>query len=405
MEPYRFEDALTGKTVACTYPGLRAWVVEDAPASAGDRAAAGGGADADAAGAHGAGAGAGGEGAGAPAACTALFCPGCSLVNYALPLVRSVYDLLAQAGRVDGMSLLCCGKILSFEPDGQRVRAEFERQMCDHVVRAGVRRIVAACPNCVAALRAALSRDERTADVQVVVLPQELANMGYRIDEGVLRRMVAAEAPVAPEDVAVCVHDSCPDRSTGEFADGTRALLPGGVLVETAHVRNRSFCCGSLVRAAGKLEAADKQARRHGEEAEAAGAAAVVTACVSCAFQLSTAQRAVPVFHYLELLYDWRVDWAHADQYMKLRFLFDAEPPAEAGNRAFVGLEGACGAEDAGAGVGLRDAGAGSQGTADAAAGAMSGVDADAEGAALAPAGDEGGASGSAPAERDGADG
>ena len=62
-------------------------------------------------------------------------------------------------------------------------------------------------------------------------------------------------------------------------------------------------------RAAGKLEAADKQARRHGEEAEAAGAAAVVTACVSCAFQLSTAQRAVPVFHYLELLYDWRVDW------------------------------------------------------------------------------------------------
>ena len=317
MEPY-VSKTPDRQTVACTYPGL------DAPAA---------------------------KGACAPAAGPSLFFPAAR--SSTTPCPGESCTTCCAAGRVDGMSLLCCGKILSFEPDGQRVRAEFERQMCDHVVRAGVRRIVAACPNCVAALRSALARDARTADVQVDTLPQELANMGYRIDEGVLRRMVAAEAPVAPEDVAVCVHDSCPDRSTGEFADGTRALLPGGVLVETAHVRNRSFCCGSLVRAAGKLEAADKQARRHGEEAEAAGAAAVVTACVSCAFQLSTAQRAVPVFHYLELLYDWRVDWAHADQYMKLRFLFDAEPPAEAGNRAFVGLEGA---DDGRRGV--RDAGA-----------------------------------------------
>ncbi len=349
METYRFEDALTGKTVACSYPGLQAWAVEDTTdeVDAAETDMATGAmsaeigkdampeafsedsevadADAGAVDAH--------------MACPSLFFPGCSLINYGLPLVKAVYDLLAEAGRVEGLSLLCCGKILSYEPDGQRVRAEFEQQMREHVVRAGVRRIVAACPNCVAALRAALACDERTAGVQVVALPQELADMGYRIDEEVLRRMVSAEAPVVPEEVTVCVHDSCPDREAGEFADGTRALRPEGGLTEAAHIRSKSFCCGSLARAAGKTEAAEKQARRHGEEAEAAGAAAIVTACVSCAFQLSVAQQAVPVFHYLELLYDWRIDWTHADLYMKLRFLFDDASDEESSGRAFVGLE------------------------------------------------------------------
>ena len=77
----------------------------------------------------------------------------------------------------------------------------------------------------------------------------------------------------------------------------------------------------------------------------------------------------MPVFHYLELLFDWRVDWAHASQYMKLRFLFDDVPDAEASGRAFVGLEGA---DDGCKGV---PAAARSQGSAAAAAGAP--VDAD----------------------------
>lgn len=374
MEPYRFDDALTGKTIVCTYPGLQVQTIEGAggadEAASGEAAGGGAGSAADEAIGGAAdeavavpgGAAAAGGVAAAPAgermsadgqvpaakACSSLFFPGCSLVNYGLPLVKAVYDLLRDAGCVDGLSLLCCGKILSFEPDGQRVRAAFERQMCDHVARAGVERIVAACPNCVAALRAALAQDERTAGVSVVVLPGELARLGYRIDEGILRRMVAAEASVEEADVAVCVHDSCSDRETGEFADGTRDLLPQGMLVETAHVRNRSFCCGSLVRAAGKVEAAEKQARRHGEQAQAAHASAIVTACVSCAFMLSTAQHAVPVFHYLELLYDWRINWAYADQYMKLRFLFDDASDNQAGGRAFVGLESACASETGG---------------------------------------------------------
>ena len=80
MNPYVFEDALTSSEVSCDYPGLQALMVEHAAT---------------------------------PKACPTLFFPGCSLINYALPLVKSVYDLLREAGWADGISLLCCGKILS----------------------------------------------------------------------------------------------------------------------------------------------------------------------------------------------------------------------------------------------------------------------------------------------------
>lgn len=321
MDEYAFDDVLTGGTVTFAGPCL------DAAVSAGANA-------------------------GAPRRCATLFFPGCSLLNYALPLVQSVYDLLCAADMVEGISLLCCGKILSFEPDGANVRAAFEDELRDHVAAAGVERIVAACPNCVAALSAALAADERTAHVQVVALPGELAKLGYRIDAEVARRMLgdaveayaaaglgAEAAAAAGDDLKFCVHDSCPDREAGAFADGVRALLPPELVVEAAHIRKKSFCCGSLLRAAGKFEAADKQARRHGEEAVEVQAAGIVTACVSCAFQLSMAQMAVPVFHYLELLYDWRVDWRGADQYMKLRFLFD-EPDEAGSGRVYAGLAG-----------------------------------------------------------------
>lgn len=312
MEPYVFEDALTGSTVTCSYPGLDARTVP-------------------------------GEALGADAPrgqCETLFFPGCSLLNYGLPLVQAVYDLLRDAGQVEGISLLCCGLILRYEPDGKTVRQEYEAQLREHVAALGVKRIVAACPNCVSALRAVFAADERTCDVELVALPQVLVELGYRVDEDVARKLLAAEVPAALSD-KFSAHDSCPDRATGEFADGLRSLMGPNLVVEPEHNRKRSQCCGSLVRATGNFAAADAQAEKRGEEAVSAGASAIVTACVSCTFQLTMAQRAVPVFHYLELLYDWRIDWAHVDQYMKLRFLFDSprEQGTDSNPRAFVGLE------------------------------------------------------------------
>ena len=305
---YRFKDALTGSVIECDFPMLDARVRK-----------------------------------GQLEPCASLFFPGCSLINYGLPLVAAIFDTLQQQGIADGVSFLCCGKILSYEPDGEEKRASFEEQLIDRLLETDITRIVAACPNCVKALREAFAKDGRLAtagrDIQVVALPAELARVGYRIDAGVAAQLVKGSAD---EAVLLCTHDSCPDRDFGEFADGLRALLPEALWVDPAHARKRSLCCGSLPRAAGKFDAADKLAHRNGEEAVEVGADAIVTACVSCAFQLTYCQPHVQVVNYLELLYSWRIDWSLTGGLMKLRFLFDENLGAEEveeSHRSFVGLE------------------------------------------------------------------
>ena len=315
MTGYVYDDALTGSRVTCGYPALTAWVDSEGAADGGS-------------GSH---------------AATSLFFPGCSFLNYSLPLVQAVYDLLKGAERVTGISLVCCGKILDFEPDGKAVRAAHEVQMREHIIEAGVKRIVTACPNCVKALRSLLAADERTSEVEVVPLSVELAEMGYRVDAEVARRMVAAATPesgaASGEELRLAPHDSCPDRDTGEFAESVRQLLPDGAVCETKHNRRKSFCCGNLLRAAGKPDRALEQSRRHGQEALEARADALVTVCMSCAFLLSKQQKDVPVFHYLELLYDWRIDWDGMPPYMTLRFLFDEPSQTEESRRTFVSLD------------------------------------------------------------------
>ncbi len=252
-------------------------------------------------------------------ACTSLFFPGCSFINYAMPLVEAVYDTLLGAGEVDGFSPLCCGKILAYEPDGAAMRTAFEQDLRDHLAQTSITRIVAACPNCVKALRELLTVEERTSAIEVVPLPKVFADLGYRLDKAIVARLLTGDESA---DVLLCPHDSCPDRDTGEFATSMRALMDESLYRDPMHNRNRSICCGSLPRAAGKFEAADRCAMRNLEEAQAVSADAMVTACMSCAFQLNMVQRQMPAVHFLELLYDWRIDWAAADMWMKLRFLF-----------------------------------------------------------------------------------
>lgn len=291
MDEYSFEDVIANSKVTCSYPGLEAVRT----ASAGDLSQ-----------------------------CESLFFPGCSFLNYGMPLVQSTYDLLLGAGQVDGISVLCCGKILDYEGDGGVARAAFEQQFRDHIAQTSVKRIVAACPNCVSALRKLLAADEATAGIQVVPLPALLVEMGYSIDPATAAVMVHADPRIDDaEPVVFCPKDSCPDRKTGEFADALRAIMPADILVEPKFARKRSYCCGSRPRAAGHYDLGNKMALRHGEHARAVGANAIVTACISCTFSLVGSGCSVPVFHYLELLFNWNIPWYLAEGYMKLRFLFD----------------------------------------------------------------------------------
>lgn len=279
-----------------------------------------------------------------------VFFPGCSMINYAMPLVASVYDTLREYGQVDAISVLCCGKILSYEPNGDVIRATFEGQLRDRIAQRGIQRLVCACPNCVKALRNLLGQDERTASVEVAVLPQVLAEIGFRLDPATVALLVKGDAT---QSVKLCTHDSCPDRETGEFADGLRAIMPEGLWVDPKHCRRTSVCCGSLPRAAGNAAAADKCADTCGREALEVGADAIVTACLSCTFQLNMAQPHVQCVHFLELLYNWRIDWSSVGAWMKVRFLFDetlgVTRRAKSG-RTFAGLGGA-GSTEASAGT------------------------------------------------------
>ena len=306
MDEYTFEDAIACSSVSCTFPGLEAVSV-----------------------AHGE----------ANASCESLFFPGCSFINYALPLVKSVYDLLESAGEVNGISLLCCGKILAFEGDGGVARAAFEDQFLEHIQKTNVKRIVAACPNCVSALRAMLAKNAQTSEIEVVALPRVLADLGYTIDPESAASFVQQSAHLpSGQDIVFCPKDSCPDRTTGEFADALRELMGNTTLVEPKFSRKRSYCCGSRPRAAGHYDLGDKMARRHGTHARDAGANALVTACVSCTYSLWGSGCEVPVFHYLELLFNWSIPWYLSEGYLKLRFLFD---DAEAGRnvRDYKGLD------------------------------------------------------------------
>ena len=305
MDKYSFEDALARSSVTCTYPGLESVSTSSAEA----------------------------------AECTSLFFPGCSFINYALPLVTSVYDLLADAEECDGISLLCCGKILEYEGDGGAKRASFEQQFREHIANTSVKRIVAACPNCVYALRKLLAADASTAGIEVVPLPTVLVGMGYRVNPSVAESVVLNDGRIEEgEGVVFCPKDSCPDRATGEFADGLRAIMGDCALVEPRFARKRSYCCGSRSRAAGHYDLGDKQARRHGTHAREAGANALVTSCISCTFSILGAGCEVPVFHYLELLFGWNIPWQFAAGYLKLRFLFDDAEAARDGAQGYKGL-------------------------------------------------------------------
>lgn len=267
-----------------------------------------------------------------------VFFPGCSLLNYAPALVSVLADFLAQAGVADGTSLLCCGKILDFEENGAARRAAADEALRAAVAAAGVKRIVAACPNCAAALKRALSGGEGALAVEVVPLPQALAEMGCCIDEDAVARVLQAKGRATDGEVRLWVHDSCPDHGDYGFGRGVRALLPASLLIEE-NLEPVSRCCGSTARAAGRFEAALAQGARRGDEAASHGASALVTACMSCAPSLALAQEALSVVHYLEFLCDYPMDWRTAARPMALRFLLEdkGDVPVSAG-RDFLRL-------------------------------------------------------------------
>ncbi|HBT95099.1 MAG TPA: hypothetical protein DEB24_02870, partial [Coriobacteriia bacterium] len=191
---------------------------------------------------------------------------------------------------------------------------DYRRQLLEVLVAARVEKIIVACPGCYHNLRL-LCEWEALKDVEIQALPVALCDM---------------ELPMVACDpgASVCVHDSCPDRSHGVFADGIRALLAGLDIREVQHNRRRSQCCGmGKLRALTHPELSAKLTDDRLFELKASGADTVVAGCLTCVGALQPVAR-----HYLELAFRTRVDWngVHATMEEALKS-FDAGPVAYTG--------------------------------------------------------------------------
>lgn len=250
--------------------------------------------------------------------CTTVFFPGCAMINFLPSLVDAVFETLQTQFSDCGISMLCCGEILDFEPNGEEAKQIHEYKLAQILEQKSITRIIAACPNCARALRRIKSASPALGTLEISPLPQVLYDAGLRISAEAIQQ-------VSPSGSAkVCIHDSCPDRETQEFAAGVRALFPHETICEMANNRARSLCCGSPQRGLGKTEVAEKMVQKREQQALDTGADIIVTTCVNCAKQLATLKAEhLVVAHYLELLYDISVSWKELAPYMQLRFLLE----------------------------------------------------------------------------------
>lgn len=252
-----------------------------------------------------------------------IFFPGCGYLNYAPELIAKTAEALERDGDAQGMSLLCCGIMLAFEDDAVALMDGFGVQLIDLLRAHGVKRVITACPNCTFTLRRHVEQNG-VDDITIMPLSTMLADRGYVVDHQKVRSALLKRGLMDPTDEPrIAIHDSCPDRLKGEFANGMRKIFPPEVIVEMEHSRSRSQCCGSQLNAVGKYDSARAQSARRAQEGLDVGAHALMTGCVSCAEQLTNNQDLLPLVHYIEILFDGDIAWRREHTEPTQRFLVD----------------------------------------------------------------------------------
>ncbi|MDR3036838.1 MAG: (Fe-S)-binding protein [Coriobacteriales bacterium] len=251
-----------------------------------------------------------------------LFMPGCALAGYSRELTLAVYEYLREAGEVDGLSVICCGKVLDFVATPGECAA-YAGVVAARLAAHGVTRIVTACPNCYQAYTALagdgcggqegrLSRADAS-DTSTAPPFSSATSTSCRIEvlavsEVLARRGVRFGPSEATPFTSVCVHDSCPSRTDGVFAHSVRSLFEGVELREMAHSQTRARCCGQgKLLPLGHPEQSKDLANERLAESAATGAECLVTYCTNCAQVLRGASQ--PSYHYLELLFGIHIDW------------------------------------------------------------------------------------------------
>ena len=218
-----------------------------------------------------------------------LFFPGCTLGSYAPALTRKIHAWLQEQGMEVGFTDMCCGKPLISIGLEERTRQLLDG-LADQMKAAGAARLVTACPNCLHLLSKYLP------EIECISLYDLLREAGVRV-EG---------------DERLTIHDSCPDRYNMVVGNQIRFLLEGHPLEEMEHHGTETICCGSggIVSMIDPELSKERAVQRLDEFADT-GASRCVTACMACAYRLARASTEDNIVHFLELVFDEHVDYAH----------------------------------------------------------------------------------------------
>lgn len=241
---------------------------------------------------------------------TVLF-PGCSLVSYTPELVHAVGEWLNTQGFSWALSLDCCGSPLMSA--GLFERAEGLRlRIVDQLRKAGVKQIITVCPGCGEELA-----DNMPEDIDIIPLPELLFHETRKAKSAVQ----AGFSPLNDAPASYTVFDSCHDRRDNRHGLAIRQLLakylPNADLREMDNRRKNTLCCGAGGAVAGYDDVIT--ARRIAEvlfEARETGAEALVSMCPTCTYTIAQANLSLPPeeqvqsYHYLELLFGIKSDWA-----------------------------------------------------------------------------------------------
>ncbi len=205
---------------------------------------------------------------------TVLF-PGCALPGVRPGAVGPLWRELGGAlpGRPLGLVLDCCAALSRNVGDEDAFRASSAALFRGLAAR-GVRRVLAACPSCLTTLREAAGGLEVTSAYEV---------------------LAEARGEPGPTTRRLTLHDPCATREEPGLHEAVRRLArsAGVAVVEAAHSREHTLCCGGgegvglsgLPDRARRLEAGDQ---------------GLFTYCAGCTGALS---RRGPAFHLVDLLY------------------------------------------------------------------------------------------------------
>ncbi len=219
--------------------------------------------------------------------CETLFFPGCSLSSFAPELTRKVFSWLQDQGMDPGFSDSCCGLPLANIGLSERCQTHVAR-LASEFAKAGVTRIISACPNCYYHLQ------NQFAAIEVVSLYPLLEASGIQV----------------PSGIKATIHDSCPDRYTGTIGESLRTIMSATEIVEMEHHGSKTICCGSggIVSMVAP-EVSQERAELRIAEIKASKADICVSTCMACVKRLHVENDDSPeVVHLLELIFDRKIN-------------------------------------------------------------------------------------------------